>query len=183
VLDLEPADDVDRVALNERQGDADSLGQSSDASMTSTQPTPALVQHKAPSHAAGWLARLKARLAVAKVARGRFTRHNAEFNVRSGEFSLGFWLRERDHFRLHKLVVGNALYFEFQIEKDVPFARLSGTTFHSSKLIFYFGKIMRITVGISELNVSCRRTDETRSDWQVKRWALPFKSKPPVPTI
>lgn len=150
--------------------------------MTSTQPTPALNQQKAPSRAAGWLARVKARLAVAKVARGRFTRRDAEFNVRRGEFTIGFWLRERDHFRLHKLVVGNALYFEFQIEKDVPFARLSGTTFHSSKLLFYFGKLMRITVGISELNVSCRRTDETRSDWHVKRWEFPLKSNPPVPT-
>ena len=150
--------------------------------MTSMQPTPPVAHQEVRSRAAGWFARVKGEFAVSKVKRGRFTRHDTEFNVRRGKFMLGFWLRERRLWRLHKLVVGNALYFEFQIEKDVPYARLSSTRFHSSKLIFSFGKVMRITVGISELNVSFRRTDVTRDDWQVTRWIFPLKSNPPIPT-
>lgn len=128
------------------------------------------------------IARAKAKLALYKLTRGRFTRRDTEFDVRRGELAVGFWLRERDHWRLHKVVVSNVLYFEFQIDKDVPFARLSRTTFHSSKLILYFDEVMYITIGISDLNVSCQRTDVTRSDWTVKRWRFPFRSNPPVPT-
>ena len=128
------------------------------------------------------IARAKAKFSVFKLARGRFTRRDTEFDARRGELAIGFWLREHDHWQLHKLVVRNALYFEFQIDEEVPFARLSRTTFHSSKLIFYFGKVMHLTIGISELDVSSQRTDVVRSDWAVKRWRFPFRSNPPIPT-
>jgi len=128
------------------------------------------------------IARARAKFSVFKLARGRFTRRDTEFDARRGELAIGFWLREHDDWRLHKLVVRNALYFELQIDEEVPFARLSRTTFHSSKLIFYFGKVMRMTIGISELDLSSQRTDVIRSDWTVKRWRLPFRSNPPIPT-
>jgi len=159
------------------------LWSNSDASMSLTQPTLADSDQEARSRAAECVARAKDKWTLYKVARGRFTRHDIEYDVRRREFSVGFWLRERDHWRLHKLLVRNVYYFEFQIDKEVPFARLSRTTFHSSKLILYFGTAMHITVGIRKLSISTHRTDATRSDWGVKRWIFPFKSNPSVPTM
>jgi hypothetical protein len=158
------------------------VGSNSNASMNLTQPTPAASDQKERSRAAEWVARTKAKLALYKVARGRFTRRDTVFDVQRGECAIGFWLRERDHWRLHKLVVSDAFYFELQIDEEVQFARLTRTTFHSTKVILYFDKVMRITIGIRELNVSCQRADVIRSDWAVKSWIFPFKSNPSVPT-
>jgi hypothetical protein len=135
------------------------------------------------SQAAQRIARAKATLAMREIKRGRFTRRDIEYDIRRGEFAIGFWFMERDLWRLYKLVVSNALYFEFQIDKEVPFARLSRTVFNETKLIFNFEKVIRITVGISELKLSCHRTEAVRSDWPVKRWIFPFKWSPRVPTM
>lgn len=150
--------------------------------MTQVQPVASVSLRKARTGAAEWIARIKAELAVRKTARGRFTRYDTEYDIRRREFAIGFWLVERDHWRLHKLVVSNTLYFEFQIDKEVPFAHLSRTRFHPTKLIFYFDTVSRITVGISELSVSCLRTDKIRSDWAVERSTFRLRPNPPVPT-
>ena len=134
------------------------------------------------SGAAEWIARTKAKLAVRKIARGRFTRRDIEYDVRRGEVAIGVWLIDRGQWRLHKLVVSTALNFEFQIDVEVPFARLSRATFDPHMLIFDFDDVMRITVGVSEIRVSCVRTEKIRFDWAVERRIFPLKANPPVPT-
>jgi hypothetical protein len=156
---------------------------------------------KAPTRVARWIARANAWLAVREAQRGRFTRRDARFNFRRAEVAIGVWLVDRAtaefapsvwpihratlHWRLHELVVGTAQNFEFQIDNDVPFARLTKATFDTQDAnvaFFHFDEVMRIKVGISELSVSFRRTDHVRTDWGVKGWTLAFVSNQPVPT-
>ena len=151
--------------------------------MKLAQPADSLSPQAARSQADERIARAKATLAMREIKRGRFTRRDTEFDIRRGEFAMGFWFMERDQWRLYRLVVSNALYLEFQIDKEVPFARLSRTIFNETKLIFNFEKVMRITVGISDLYMSCHRTDAVRSDWPINRWIFPFKWNPRVPTM
>jgi hypothetical protein len=166
-----------------------------------SQPAVPISSPKAPTRVAGWIARAKAWLAVRETQRGRFTRRDARYDFRRGEVAIGSWLVDRAtaefgpslwpirratlHWRLHELVVSNALNFEFQIDGEVPFAHLTKVTIDTKDknvLIFYFDEVMRITVGISELGLSFRHTDRVRTDWGVKGWTFAFGSSRPVPT-
>jgi hypothetical protein len=139
--------------------------------------------------------------AVRNAQRGRFTKRDARYDFKRGEVAIGVWRVDRTtaefapnlwpihratlHWRLHELVVSKALNFEFQIDKEVPFAHLTKATMDIMDerwVIFYFGDAMRITVGTSELALSFRRTDKVRTDWGVKSWAFAFGLNQPVPT-
>ena len=123
-----------------------------------------------------------------KVGRARFTRRDASYNVRSGQVTIGVWLVDREsaefspgawpirsatlHWRRHDIVVEKALNYEFHIENDVPYAVLTRVKFHPNKVEFAFGEVMGVTVGVGELCVTSRRTDDVRSDWGVRAWAF-----------
>ncbi len=133
--------------------------------------------------------RAAAALAVrGKLGRARFTRTDATFDVRKAEVRIGVWVLDRAsaeyppgmwplrratvHWRRDEIIVANALNYEFQIEEEVPYALLTNAEFHPNKVVFVFGRAMRMTVGVRELSVSCRRSKEMRTDWGVRSWAF-----------
>ena len=144
-----------------------------------------------PSSFAARRARSEAERAVrGKIGRARFTRRDASFDIRSAQATIGVWLVDREsaefspgawpirpatlHWRRHDIVVAKALNYEFHIEGDVPYAVLTWVKFHPNKVEFAFGDVMRITVGVGELSLTSKRTNEVRSDWGVQAWAFTF---------
>jgi hypothetical protein len=129
-----------------------------------------------------------ARALSGKLGRGRFGKQDARYDPRRGQVELGVWIPDRTtadyapyfwrlkratfHWRKHAIVVDNALNFEFQIDEEVPFAHLTHVAYGPNKLTFTFGEAMRITIGVSDLNVSSHPTDAVRTDWGVKGFAL-----------
>jgi len=123
-----------------------------------------------------------------KMGRARFTRHDACYDPRSCEVTIGLWLLDRTtaqyapgpwpirraivHWRRHNLTVAKALNYEFQIDEDVPYAVLSQVSFQRNEVVFRFGRAMRITIGIGELCITSRRTKEVRMDWGTPGWAF-----------
>ncbi|MDQ6766322.1 MAG: hypothetical protein M3Z41_00705 [Candidatus Eremiobacteraeota bacterium] len=133
-----------------------------------------------------------------KIGRGRFTKRDADYDFHHGRVTIGVWLLDRRaaeyrphfwpirhatlHWRRYEIVVESALNFEFQIDRDVPFAQLSAGTFEPTTLTLFFGDAMRIKISVSTLDVTCRRSETVRTDWGVKRWTLSFSPHPPVLT-
>ncbi len=131
-----------------------------------------------------------------KIGRGRFTKRDAEYDPRRGQVTIGIWLLDRAaaeyppgawpirratlHWRRHDIVVDKTLNYEFQIDRDVPFTQLSAVSYLTTSVTFDFGSDMRITVGISELAVTCRRTELVRTDWGTPGWTLAFGPQRPI---
>ena len=123
-----------------------------------------------------------------KIGRSRFTRQDAHCDPRTGEVTIGVWLLDRTtaqyapgawpirratvHWRRYDLVIAKALNYEFQIDEEVPYAVLSQVSFHRNKVVFRFGRAMRMTIGIGELSIVSRRTKDVRLDWGVAGWAF-----------
>jgi hypothetical protein len=131
-----------------------------------------------------------------KIGRSRFTKGDVQYDHRRCQVTIGVWLLDRAsaqyppsfwpirratlHWRRHDIVVDKALNYEFQIDKEEPFVDLSAITFEPNLVTFVFGDAMRIAVGVSELSITCRRTDMVRTDWGVKGWTLAFATNPPI---
>ena len=123
-----------------------------------------------------------------KVGRARFIRTGARFDSLASEVHIGVWLLDKAsvqyppgawplrratvHWRRHEIVIAKALNYEFQIDEEVPYAILSHVELHPTQVVFRFGRFMRITVGVSELSIACRPTDDVRTDWGVSSWAF-----------
>jgi len=130
-----------------------------------------------------------------KVGRGRFTKRDAHYDPRRGQVTIGIWLVDRTaaeytssawpirratlHWRRYDIVVDKTLNYEFQIDREVPFANFTAAGFLHNALTFDFGDDMHITVGISEVALTCGRTDAVRTDWGVKGWTFAIGAKAP----
>ena len=133
-----------------------------------------------------------------KIGRGRFTKRDVHYEHRYGRVTIGLWLLDRTaaeyvphfwpirratlHWRRHDIVVDKALNFEFQIDQEVPFAKLSAIACEPNLLTFIFGDAMKIAVGISELSLTCRRSEVIRTDWGVAGWTFALATRPPALT-
>jgi hypothetical protein len=157
--------------------------------MQETQTPPIALTVRAARARAGWLLR-------GKVGRGRFTKHDAHYDPRRGQVTIGIWLVDRAaaeyqpslwpmhratlHWRRHDVVVDKALNYEFQIDREVPFANLTAVSFLPNAMTFDFGEDMHIAVGMSEIALTCRRTDAVRTDWGVRGWTYAIGAKAPI---
>jgi hypothetical protein len=123
------------------------------------------------------------------LGRARFVKTDARFEFRKGGLTIGLWLPDRAStrypagwwpirratldWRRFDVSVAKALNYEFQINCEKPYALLTDVTCRPNELRFTFDDdAMHIRVGVSQHDVSCRRTDTVREDWGIPAWAV-----------
>lgn len=120
--------------------------------------------------------------------RARFVKTDACFDHRNSEVTIGLWLPDRhatqypagwwpvrpatQHWRRYDVTVTRALNYEFQIDQPKPYARLTGVSFGPNDIRFLFDDAMLIRVGVSQHDLSYRRTGIVREDWGIPAWAV-----------